>query len=414
MPRGQGKAAFGLSGDPSVLAHEAGHNLKLYHAPCPTSGKGAPSNTDPQWPYTNASIQEIGFDTYKGGPVNRTASDIMSYCSNQWISPYHWKKLFNELAPSSSSSAGVSNASTQTYAFVRGNVTDGGGAELDPLLVVEGNGTSPSLPEGGEYCLTFYGGGEEVLATHCFDLSFTNSESGEPTGQARFSYMLPYPEGAAGVSLSRGEQPLAEMNASPHAPEITLDSPGAGEEWGGRHSVSWTATDADGDDLSFALLYSHDGGENWIPMALSLTDTAAVVDMETLPGGEAARIRVLASDGFNTTHVDSPDLMVPQKAPEVLIGSPTEDGVFGPGEAVPLSGSAHDPEDGTISDVALSWWSDRDGLLGRGSMVIVPGLELSPGAHTITLRASDSQGAVGTTRVNIVVGYGLDLPLVMR
>ena len=126
------------------------------------------------------------------------------------------------------------------------------------------------------------------------------------------------------------------------------------------------------------------------------------------------RLRVLASDGFHTTFADSGDLIVPQKAPDVYIGNPVSDSLYRPGQAVFLSGSAYDPEDGPIPDAQLSWWSDRSGLLGRGTTVAVDGFELPVGRHILTLRASDSQCAVGSSRISIMIGYGLDLPLVLR
>ena len=41
-----------------------------------------------------------------------------------------------------------------------------------------------------------------------------------------------------------------------------------------------------------------------------------------------------------------------------------------------------------FSHLTALWWSDRDGALGRGCSQAVPGLELSPGAKTISLSAS--------------------------
>jgi len=52
--------------------------------------------------------------------------------------------------------------------------------------------------------------------------------------------------------------------------------------------------------------------------------------------------------------------------------------------------------------------------LGEGSTVILPGLSLSPGWHTITLRASDSDGQVATASVRIQVGPQVWLPLLLR
>ena len=52
--RGEGIAAYGEEEYDSILAHEVGHNFKLFHAPCPAPGQpGAPySFLDENWPYS--------------------------------------------------------------------------------------------------------------------------------------------------------------------------------------------------------------------------------------------------------------------------------------------------------------------------------------------------------------------------
>ncbi len=409
VAKGQGKAALGEEKQVQILAHEAGHNLKLFHAPCDTT-----SFLDPKWPYPNDGyIQEVGFDVANQKIKDTSSSDIMSYCKNRWISPYHWKKLFDELAPSTTSgSAALSEP--QPYVLVSGLVGDDDTGQLDPLVVLESSTEPPTPPAGGEYCLAFYDPLDAPLATYCFDLSFVRPESGEAVSVAYFTYALPYPAETARVALLHGETLLAERAASPHAPELFLESPSGGETWDDTHTVAWTASDADGDDLTFAVFYSNDGGGTWTPVAMDLTDTSYRLDTTSLPGGGEVLIRVLVSDGFHTTTADSPPFSVPTKAPDVYVTTPSEGDLLPPEQALYLDGSAYDPEDGPLSDAALSWWSDRDGLLGRGATVIVPGLTLSPGWHTITLRAADSDSQIGAASTDVFVGHRVYLPIILK
>jgi len=380
--------SFGVENNTSVLAHEVGHNLGLDHAPC--TGAVAPANTDPQWPYKDGTIQEVGFDVAYQSAVKSSYGDFMGYCMTNWISPYHWKKLYVELAPTTTKGVASTTAISepQPYVLVNGVVNDDDTGKLDPLMVLESHTEPPAPPTGGDYCLTFYDPGDSPLATYCFDPSFTNPEWEGPASSAYFVYLLPYPAETTRVALFHGETLLAERVASPSAPEVSLESPSGGETWYDTHTVAWTATDADGDDLTFGVFYSNDSGETWMPVATDLTSYR--LDTTSLPGSEEMQVRVLASDGFHTTSADSSPFSVPTKAPEVLIAAPSEGDLLPPERALYLSGSAYDPEDGSLSDAALSWWSDQDGLLGRGRTVIVPGLTLSPGRHTITLRAADS------------------------
>ncbi|MFQ5857774.1 MAG: right-handed parallel beta-helix repeat-containing protein, partial [Anaerolineae bacterium] len=410
---GGGKAAIGEAENNVVLAHEVAHNLKLLHAPC----KGLPNDKilDPKWPYGagDARIQEAGFHVARYFALWPDTTDFMDCASDPWISPYHWKKLFDALAPSTTArSAAVSTP--QSYVLVSGMVGNDDHGQLDPLIRLESNAAPPDTPTGGEYCLTFYDLSDAPLATYCFDLSFVNPESGEPVSAAYFTHALPYPAEASRVALLHGERVLDEKVASPNAPEISFTSPRDGETWDGIKTIAWTAGDADGDELTFAVFYSHDAGQNWMPVAIDWTETSFQLDTTSLPGGDDVRIRVLAGDGFHTTTADSPALSVPTKAPDVSIVAPADNALLLPEQAMYLSGSAHDSEDGLISDVALSWWSDRDGLLGRDGTLIVPALTLSPGWHTITLRAADNDGQIGLARVNVFVGHRIFVPLVMR
>jgi hypothetical protein len=349
-------------------------------------------------------------------------ADIMSYCYLKWISPYHWKKLYDCLDPSnttclpplagSKTVAGVS--SPLSYVVVSGLVGEDDTGQLDSLVVLESSAEPPGTPSGSEYCLAFFNVTDDRLATYCFDLSFTPVESSESVGVAPFAYALPYPAETTRVALLHDETMLDERTASPNAPELSLESPIGGESWDGIQTVAWAASDADGDDLTFAVFYSNDSGGTWAPAAADLAGTSYRLDTTSLPGGEEVLVRVLASDGFHTASVDSQPFSIQTKAPEVLLASPDEGAVMPQERALYLEGSAYDPEDGPLSDVALSWWSDRDGLVGRGATVIVPGLMLSYGWHTITLRAADSDSQIGSASANIFVGHRAYLPVMLK
>ena len=67
----------------TTIAHELGHNMSLYHAPC--GGAGGP---DPSYPYPDASTGAWGYDFRDGGRLVHPGRgrDLMSYCSPRWIS----------------------------------------------------------------------------------------------------------------------------------------------------------------------------------------------------------------------------------------------------------------------------------------------------------------------------------------
>jgi len=96
--------------------------------------------------------------------------------------------------------------------------------------------------------------------------------------------------------------------------------------------------------------------------------------------------------------------------PVVTITAPASGGTVAQGAEVGFAGNATDPEDGLLSGGALTWLSSLDGTLGSGETLSV--YTLSPGVHTITLRATDGDGGVATTTVQltvtaVVASYGL-------
>lgn len=85
--------------------------------------------------------------------------------------------------------------------------------------------------------------------------------------------------------------------------------------------------------------------------------------------------------------------------PTASIVSPADGDAFDEGSSVTFQGSATDTEDGTLTGSSLVWTSDLDGQLGTGETVETS--SLSAGDHTISLTATDSDGAAGQASISI-------------
>jgi len=164
-------------------------------------------------------------------------------------------------------------------------------------------------------------------------------------------------------------------------------------------TLTWTASDADGDALLFDVMASRNGGENLQPLALGSSQTSAVVDTAAIAGGEVT-FRVVASDGLLTAHADSNPVTLANKPPQPRVLAPGDGVHVTLGQSINLEGAAQDPQDGTLADTHLGW-SSSQGSLGSGARLTVANLPL--GSNVVTLTATDSLGLAATSSVTVIV-----------
>ncbi len=415
-----------------IFGHELVHDYDIKHTDTPD----ACNSKDPSspFPYSSSSIQEYGFN-----PVTRkvydpaNTHDLMSYCPAQgkkqgWISPYTWSQMFAALAPGSGSRATLSarsadaggtaartpqavSSSDGTLVVATTIQREGGGSLGDTYL----SDATPAIdePPAGDLAVELRDDTGNVVARRTFGVDFSN-EYGDghgpvgpghtgPYDQATIQLTLPWDTAAAEVVLLDGSQVLDRRTVSANAPTVTVTAPSTPTTWHAHETaeVSWRASDPDGDALTYALLYSHDAGASWTVLARHLTATRTTLAVDDLAGGDAARFRVVASDGVRTATADSAAVSIPGHAPTATILSPAADDVIARGDLAVLTGGAVDREDGRVADASLTWTSDRDGPLGAGSRVTTS--DLSAGTHTITLTATDADGVTGTDTVRLTV-----------
>ena len=87
--------------------------------------------------------------------------------------------------------------------------------------------------------------------------------------------------------------------------------------------------------------------------------------------------------------------------PTATISSPSDFSTYAYGDSITFNGSGDDTEDGTLSGSSLVWTSSIGGQIGTGTPL--QRNDLSVGKHTITLTATDSNGATGSDEVKITV-----------
>lgn len=163
-------------------------------------------------------------------------------------------------------------------------------------------------PEPGPFEIQVDDGNGQVLAAVSFDVSDLTG-SGGGAGQAVYTVALNAPgPGARGLTLTRGEQTIASRTASDHPPIIeAVDLKAGGTLRGDEATIRWTATDQDGDELTYLVLFRAESTGPWTVLGADLEEPEASVVLDDLGRGSTGSITIVASDGFHSsrTQIDN-------------------------------------------------------------------------------------------------------------
>jgi hypothetical protein len=398
-----------------VVAHETGHMLGLRHTDTsvPMAAGSSPgcysTAHDPttDWPFENNRIQsttrlEVGFDVSEHKPLNpQNTYDIMSYCVPRWISPQRYKMLITELSGGAVTSAsavqGPTSAAFESVWLISGRIV-GESVQFDPLFSLDRG----SVVSDGTHRVDVLDLAGAVLATAPFTPYVPDAESNspKPAGPPMFSVLVPQPAGAASLVVrSPSDQVLGTINLGGIVPTVQLNS-NVPSYLTGEVLLNWTITDIDSPSHTTRIHYSSDDGQTWSELGIVNTGEF-LVDFDKLPGTSKARIKLMVSDGINSTSSISGPFTVAKKAGvTATILSPRDGMVVPSSNLLFLEGVGADVDDGTLTGSSLSWSSEQFGALGAGERL---GVKLTPGAHTLVLKATDSDGNVSTAKVRVLV-----------
>jgi hypothetical protein len=442
FPRGQamysktsvgpaGSGTWGWDTDGSYAdwyaGHEMGHSLGRAHptASAATCGNSASDNS---YPYPGGQIgpndgSMEGFDA--GDPTFGIAKavypgtswyDVMSYCSNQWISDYTYTGMYNYMIahPSSAPNAGTLSAdATRARILVNGDFLSvsgvinptGGTAGFAAVYHLSSVANQPPLTPG-DYSIRLVDGSSNPLATY----SFTPTPSDDGSGLT-FDQVVNFVAGTRAVQIIRNSDNavLGSQAISANPPTVSnVALQGAPNPVSGVVTLAWTASDPDGDALTFDIFYSRDNGATFQPVKMHVTGTSTQIDTAQLGGSGTAILRVVANDGVNTGEASSAPFVMAPKPPEPYILSPGDNLHIHYGQLVNFNGMAFDPQDGTVGDAGLAWSSDKAGSLGTGALVSSDSLPV--GVNKITLTATNSVGQSASATVTVVVDDDLNPP----
>lgn len=410
--------AKGIPGDvvsgyvdiPGVITHEMGHAIGRRHVSC-TADPNDEAGPDSNFPYPGGKISRdnTGDNAYYGFNIANRAifgpetGDLMSYCVPSWPSDYTYTRMRDYLVSRYGTPAAISTmtamAAGTEMIVLSGSMEPGISGTFGEGYLIKVP-VDTATPAGGSYAIRFDDASGQTLAIHKFDPLDQVEDSPKI-----FYLALPWPQNTHRVLLIQGDQVLASRVVSVHAPSIGSLTP-IGGVLQGNTTISWSATDDDGDSLLYAVQFSADSGTTWQTLVSNWPTNTLDIDFDILPKTSNGVLRVLASDGILTAQAQTRNPIIIQPAPPIaIINDPTNGAHFLNNQALVLSGQGYDKDDGELVGQSLQWISNRDGSLGYGQSLVIDSSTLSEGDHKITLTVTDNDGQVTQSTTSIHIAH---------
>ena len=329
-----------------------------------------------------------------------------------WTTQDAWDHLFDKLAPETGGSSvsqappGPARRYIQCFGAIRKNATTAADVRMDPCWEFEDTDVLASTT--GPYMMTAVDATGRVLGSDAFRPTFDPvGPKGMPSQSVEFAPFTAeflFPAETVKLQVIRDGVIVREIPISRNVPAVSNVAPQLAGVATGSVTITWDASDADGDTLSYLVLYNADIGDEeaeWEILMADLTEKRFTIDFDDMPGGPQARVAILATDGINVGEGISGPFIVATKPPEVFIEDFPNGGVVVLGREVIFDGDAFDLQDSDIPESRLEWNSNISGPLGRGTPLRVG--NLPAGLHTITLTATNSDGLRGSASAQLLV-----------
>ena len=200
-----------------TIAHEFGHNLNLWHAPC---GGPASGSLDPLFPDRNGRIGSWGYDRVGGRLLSPYATDLMSYCRGGWISDYHVSNSLRHRLD-----AETATSAEKTWSVLVWGGTDADGKPfLEPAFMVDAIPTLP--PPGDEFRLRGRTAGGDAFS-FTFDMPYIPDVEDE---RSSFVFAVPvtWTDPLTSISLAGGDESVA-LDRTTNSPMTILRDPVTGQ-----------------------------------------------------------------------------------------------------------------------------------------------------------------------------------------
>ena len=210
-------------------AHELGHTYGRYHAMfCGAAGGAA-------YPYPNGDISPsqvqfnsstlYGFNTSSPTVIPPSWKDIMTYCSNEWLSDFSYEGIYNRMVAEKGVLRPQQTAATE-HLVVTGKI-------LSPTDVITlstffrvPNSLEPIDHVPGDYHIRFLDSGGAQLSDYPFTPKFSPEED-DPVGL--INEAAPWVTGTHSIVILHNTTALITRTISTYTPVVTVTAPNGGE-----------------------------------------------------------------------------------------------------------------------------------------------------------------------------------------
>jgi len=159
----------------------------------------------------------------------------------------------------------------------------------------------------GNYSIEIKDGTNNILYTINFSVSnlniFFNGSTIENNNTAfAFSVPLNFSTNAESIVVNYNGVTKDTRIVSTNSPVIDIDLPYENQTFTNEEIlINWTASDLDGDNLSYAVLFSADNGSSYNTVVFDLNDTNNfLLNSNDLSDCSLCKVKVLVTDGVNT------------------------------------------------------------------------------------------------------------------
>ena len=296
-----GKAVLVADVVPITVCHEIGHQFGLSDTYKSFNASLESPNPNPRFSNATGSgnpVEDGNIHFQREYRIRRSFDIFLDMMGNEpvrrWADRVTWNHLYSQLQIASSPK--MMKIDENEFITVSGFITKSDSAFFNPCVLMN---SVPYISESepGPYSIEFLDETDNILRIYNFELAFFVSGVGE-TETEGFYFHFPYPEQSVEMVLKKEEIVLASQSFSKNVPQIELIQPVNGDTINGEVQLKWTASDTDGDELTYSIIYSADG-EDYIVVQVGLTETNFTWETEYYPNSSSGTLSVIANDGIN-------------------------------------------------------------------------------------------------------------------